>query len=139
MNSEEKIIKRLEQRKINPTAIRILVLGTMLKMHNAFSLADLEQELETVDKSTLFRTITLFHEHLLIHSIDDGSGSMKYSVCNEHCNCSIEDLHAHFFCTQCHTTTCLEDLSIPKVSLAKGFKIESVNFVLKGLCVECNH
>ena len=37
----------------------------------------------------------------LIHSFDDGSGSVKYAVCNTECNCSLDELHAHFYCNYC--------------------------------------
>lgn len=132
------IERRLEARGIKPTAIRNLIFGAMLNHPQAFNLADLEQKLDTVDKSTLFRTITLFHEKLLIHSIDDGSGSMKYSVCSTDCMCSLNDLHVHFYCNKCEHTYCLESISIPKVQLPQGFRLQSVNFVFKGLCDKCN-
>lgn len=137
MNNNE--IERLEEREIKPTAVRLLILRTMLRQEEAFSLLTLENALDTVDKSTLSRTISLFHEKRLIHSIDDGSGSMKYSVCRAGCNCSINDLHVHFSCTQCKRTFCLTSISIPKVKLPEGFLVESENFVLKGLCDRCSH
>lgn len=138
-NKEELSIyeERLLARGINPTAIRILVFKAMLEFAQAFSLSDLEMALDTVDKSTLFRTINLFHDKLLIHSINDGSGSMKYSVCSNHCMCELKDLHVHFYCNHCHKTYCLESISIPTVKLPEQFLLESVNFVMKGLCKEC--
>ena len=45
-------LKKLEQREIKPTAIRLLILKTMMQHKEAFSLLDLENELDTVDKST---------------------------------------------------------------------------------------
>ena len=66
----------LKQREIRPTAIRLLILKAMMRFERAFSLLDLENELDTVDKSTVSRTINLFLDHHLIHCIDDGSGSL---------------------------------------------------------------
>lgn len=136
--ANEDYVKRLEDRGIKPTAIRLLVFKVMLSHHTAFSLPCLEQELDTIDKSTLSRTISLFHDKRLIHSIDDGSGSMKYSVCSPDCSCSIKDLHVHFNCDICKQTFCLESISIPKVKLPQDFVLRNVNFVLKGLCSECS-
>lgn len=130
--------KRLEDRGIRVTAVRLLIFKAMLAHPQAFSLADMEEKLDTVDKSTLSRTIHLFHEKLLIHSIDDGSGSIKYSVCNSHCMCSLNDLHVHFFCNNCRKTYCLESIHIPSVKLPEGFLLDNVNFVLKGLCNHCS-
>lgn len=129
---------RLEDRGIKPTSVRLLILKEMLSVKQAFCLRSLEDALDTVDKSTLSRTIALFHERLLIHSIDDGSGTMKYSVCNSDCMCSLGDLHVHFTCRKCEKTFCLESISIPSVQLPKGFLLENVNFVLKGLCDSCS-
>ncbi len=130
--------ERLEARKIVPTAVRLLILREMLKFRRAFSLSDLENSLDTVDRSTLYRTLVIFHDKHLIHSIDDGTGSVKYSVCSEECKCAWNDLHVHFYCNACLKTYCLESIPIPSVSLPPGFTISSANFVLKGCCSRCN-
>ncbi|GHV25093.1 transcriptional regulator [Bacteroidia bacterium] len=129
--------KRLEERNIKPTAIRILILKAMLNYRQAFSMTDLETELDTVDKSTISRTIKLFHDNRLIHSIDDGSGSVKYSVCHSHCNCDIEDQHVHFTCVYCHKTFCLENTAIPTLEIPQSLIPTSVNMVVKGYCANC--
>ena len=104
----------------------------------AVSQLDLETLLDTVDKSTISRTITLFLSHHLIHSIDDGSGSWKYAVCDDSCNCVLKDLHSHFYCEKCHRTFCLEKIHIPVIDLPKGFTLHSVNYVVKGVCAGCS-
>ena len=134
----EKLERKLTNRDIKPTSVRLLIFSAMTGFKRAFSLTDLETELETVNKSTIFRTLTLFHENLLIHSIDDGSGSIKYSICSDSCMCTIGDLHAHFNCIRCHNTSCLESISIPAIQIPEKFLLESVNFVMKGLCDQCS-
>lgn len=136
---EDIYLKKLEEREIKPTAMRLLILKTMSGFQRAFSLLDLEMTLDTVDKSTLSRTINLFLKHHLVHCIDDGSGSVKYSVCSSECNCDIEDLHVHFYCTNCHKTYCLRNIHIPAVSLPQHFTLKSINYVMKGLCDHCSH
>ena len=140
MYGRKELEERLEERGIKATAIRILVLREMLSMdqHQAFTLLDLENRLDTVDKSTLFRTLTLFHDHLLIHSIDDGSGSVKYSLCRRGCDCRGKAFHVHFSCTKCNRTFCFEKIAIPEIELPTGFLYENVNFVFKGLCRDCS-
>ncbi|GAE86023.1 Fur family transcriptional regulator [Bacteroides reticulotermitis] len=138
MKEEDVYLHKLGEREIKPTAMRLLILRTMSRFERAFSLLDLEIALDTVDKSTLSRTITLFLKHHLIHCIDDGSGSLKYSVCSSECNCDINDLHVHFYCTNCHKTYCLRNIHIPPVSLPQYFTLESINYVLKGLCDHCS-
>ena len=131
--------QRLQEREINITAVRLLIFKAMVNYPQAFSLGDLEAVLDTVDKSTLFRTISLFHSKKLIHSIDDGSGSIKYSVCEPNCNCSVNELHTHFYCEECHKTYCFDNVPIPEVSIPKKFILNSINFVLKGICENCSN
>ena len=118
---EEKVyLDKLAKRDIKPTAIRLLILKSMMEAGRAVSQLDLETLLDTVDKSTISRTITLFLSHHLIHSIDDGSGSWKYAVCDDSCNCVLKDLHSHFYCEKCHRTFCLEKIHIPVIDLPKN-------------------
>ena len=112
MKDETKYIERLEAHDVKPTAMRILLLRTMMAHEDAFSLQSLEDELDTVDKSTIYRTITLFLTHHLIHAIDDGTGMFKYAVCSPDCHCgeddgTIDHMHAHFYCEKCGKTFCL--------------------------------
>lgn len=129
--------KKLEIRNIKPTAMRELVLKVLSEQKVAISLADLEQKFEKVDKVTLYRTLKTFEENKLIHSIDDGTGSVKYALCRETCQCHPEDLHVHFLCTKCKQTYCLNDIPVPSVSLPAHFTLENINMVVKGVCSNC--
>lgn len=137
MYNEEYYIHKLTYRGIKPTATRLLILKEMMRGCQAVSLPDLEHILPTVDKSTISRTLTLFLLHRLCHGIDDGSGALKYAVCSDDCDCTVKDEHTHFYCENCHRTFCLKHLSVPVVDTPDGFSLNSINYVLKGLCPEC--
>lgn len=133
----ENIEKIIQERDIKPTAMRILILKNILRFSRAFSLNDLETELETVDKSTVFRTLNLFMKNNLLHTIDDGSGSLKYALCDDNCECMPEQQHVHFYCTRCKKSTCLRNIPIPIVDLPKNISVESITYVVKGICNKC--
>jgi Fur family ferric uptake transcriptional regulator len=132
-----KINNQLKERNIKPTAMRELVLKVLTEQSVAITLADLEQQFDKADKTTLYRTLKTFEENKLIHSIDDGTGSVKYALCKETCQCHPEDLHVHFLCTKCQHTYCLNDIAIPTISLPVNFKLETINMVVKGICANC--
>ena len=134
---DKSLLDLLAHRDIRPTAIRLLVLGAMQKANRPLSLSDLETMLDTVDKSSIFRTLTQFLSHHLVHCVDDGTGSFKYAVCSPDCTCGVEDLHTHFHCEQCNRTFCIKNFPTPVVQLPEGFTLSSINHVLKGLCPEC--
>lgn len=134
MSGEEKIQKK----EIRMTAVRNLIWETMQNMQWAFSLSNLEDKLLSIDKSTIFRTITLFLEHDMLHEIDDGSGSKKYCICN--CSDSEHHVdHVHLTCSECHRTFCLKSLQVPSVHLPEGFRVQHIDYVIKGICAECSH
>ena len=136
---DKKIDKKLESRQIKPTAMRQLVLSLLTEQKAAISLPELEKKFEKADKTTLYRTLKTFEEKKLIHSIDDGSGSVKYALCMEECECQHDDLHVHFMCLSCKHTYCLNDMSVPSFDLPRGFQLNTVNLVVKGICPNCNY
>lgn len=123
---------------IKPTPNRELVFLAIAAAGRPVSLLDVETELETVDKSTIFRILGLFLKHHLLHAIEDGSGSVKYEPCGGRYVHTVSDMHPHFYCECCHKTFCLKSSEIPSVEIPQGYQVVSVNYVLKGVCGECS-
>ena len=131
-----------DEQALDNAGIRVTAVRLMIWRHirhsftDAFSLADLEEALPTVDRSTLFRTLTLLTEAHLLHDIDDGSGSQKYCVCHLDDTSRCEG-HVHLTCRICHRTYCLTNIRIPQVPLPSGFVAEETEYVVKGVCQNC--
>ena len=136
MDSQE-IIKKLESKGIKPTANRILVLRTLEKEGIPMSLSHLERRMVSMDKSSIFRTLTLFLEHDVVHAFEDGRGILNYELCEEDGKCDHHDGHIHFYCESCQRSFCMEDIHIPSFELPEGYFPHSVSFVIKGECPEC--
>jgi len=134
---KNKIDKKLENKKVKPTAMRELILDELSKKQVAISLKELEERFAQSDKSTLYRTLKTFEEKKIIHSVDDGTGSIKYAVCHDTCECNPSDLHVHFHCTECKQTYCLPEIPIPEIDLPAGYTLNKANFVVKGICENC--
>ncbi len=126
----------LQEHGVRPTAVRLLVYRAMEGFSDTFSMADLEDVLETVDRSTIFRTLTLFSGQHVVHEIEDGSGSTKYCLCRNG-ECGPDEMHCHFYCESCHKTFCLDHTHIPPVRYPKGFHLRQIDYLLKGLCPDC--
>lgn len=127
----------LEAHGIRPTAVRILICRAISAFHDTFSINDVEAALESVDRSTVFRTLTNFAEHHLVHEIEDGSGQKKYCFCHNDHKCTPEEMHCHFYCTSCHKTFCLDNTAIPVVEYPPGFRLDSVEYLMRGICAKC--
>ncbi len=127
----------LDRKNVKPTPNRLLVLDALLRAASPMSLADLETDIDTMDRSSIFRTLAVFVSHDIAHSIDDGSGSVKYEVCHGEDHCTVDDMHVHFYCESCHRTVCFEDIHIPAVPLPEDYTPRSVTYIVKGICPAC--
>ena len=136
MNSQD-MISRLESKGILPTANRILVMKTLMGEQNPQSLSNLERKMVSMDKSSIFRTLTLFLEHDVVHAFEDGRGVLCYELCEEKGACDHHDGHIHFYCESCQRSFCMEDIHIPSFELPEGFYPHSISFVIKGECPDC--
>lgn len=136
MNSQD-MISRLESKGIRPTANRILVMKTLMGEQNPQSLSNLERKMVSMDKSSIFRTLTLLLEHDVVHAFEDGRGVLCYELCEEKGACDHHDGHIHFYCESCQRSFCMEDIHIPSFELPEGFYPHSISFVIKGECPDC--
>ena len=136
MNSQD-MISRLASKGIRPTANRILVMKTLMGEQNPQSLSNLERKMVSMDKSSIFRTLTLFLEHDVVHAFEDGRGVLCYELCEEKGACDHHDGHIHFYCESCQRSFCMEDIHIPSFELPEGFYPHSISFVIKGECPDC--
>ena len=138
---EEELIARLTRAGIRVSPVRLLVLKTLMSSDRPLSSLDIETGLETVDRSSITRTLSVFTEAHIVHVISDGSGSMKYEVCADMGTGDGQfhsDGHAHFHCRSCGETVCLPSASVPEPELPEGFRAENATYVITGLCPSCN-
>ena len=126
----EKIVKKLESKGIRPTAMRLMTYTRLAQLNVAISLGELEKDFERSERSTLFRTMKG-----IVHQIEDGTGIVKYALCEDNCDCEVgNDLHLHFHCNSCGETVCLTEHKIPTINLPEGYVAEDINLVAKGVC-----
>lgn len=129
----------MEKAGVKPTSNRITILRALIAATSPLSLIELETHLKTIDRSSISRVLSILLEHDVIHSVEDGRGITKYELCHGDRHCSPDDMHVHFYCEKCNRVYCFEDITAPHVEIPDGFKIRSVNYMLKGICPDCNN
>ncbi len=129
----------LAEHGIRPTSNRITIVKTFVKMCRPLSLRELEEAIGTIDKSILSRTIGLFREKGMLHTIEGNQGVVLYELCHSRDgHLHDNDQHVHFFCTSCGKTVCLKDVPVPDVAVPKGYGKQTVSCLVKGLCPVCS-
>ena len=133
---KETPLSLMQEHGIKPTANRILILKALLQAGRPLAQTEIETALESVDKSIISRTLAMFREHHLLHTLS-GEDYVRYEVC--HCAEEGEDndRHVHFHCEVCGRTFCLEELPVPAVRLPDGFSVENVEYMAHGVCPAC--
>ena len=134
---ETKWEKMLGEHGVKPTANRIVVARALASSMQPQSLADLERRIGTIDKSNIFRALTLFKEHRLVHAIEGSGDGTKYELCHSHSHSHDDDQHPHFYCESCQQTYCLDYTEVPEIALPEGFEMASANLMIKGTCPKC--
>ncbi|MBD5356352.1 MAG: transcriptional repressor [Bacteroides sp.] len=129
----------IEQAGVKPTSNRILVMRELIKSPRPLSLGDLDACLETLEKSSILRALTIFLQHHLIHDIEDGRGVIKYEPCSRHEEGKDMDMHVHFYCEKCQQLTCFEDVGVPPISLPDEYLTHAINYMVKGICPQCRN
>ncbi len=127
----------LEEHGVKPTPNRILIARALATAGRPLSMTELEDELGTIDKSNVFRALTLFRESHLVHALEDSGEGIRYELCHSHDHERDDDLHVHFFCEKCHRTYCLEDIPVPTVAVPSSYEVHGSSFTLRGLCPDC--
>ena len=137
MNDDE-LIELMEHHGIKSTANRIIIARALVEGAHPMTMMELEDQIGSIDKSGIFRALSLFKERQLVHVLEDSEG-LRYEICHSHDHGTDNDTHVHFHCERCGETICLTDIPIPNIDLPEGYRTISANFMLKGFCPKCQN
>jgi Fur family ferric uptake transcriptional regulator len=135
----DRIAQTLSRHALRQTPVRRAVLQVMADSPFALSGSEIEQQLPPdTDRITLYRTLRSFEESGLIHRVIDATDIIRYAACSIECSAhSHFDNHVHFKCTTCQHIYCLNQVAIPVVALPDKFEAKTRDYLLAGVCREC--
>ncbi|MEJ2648882.1 MAG: transcriptional repressor [Sedimentisphaerales bacterium] len=88
------------------------------------------------DKVTIYRTLESLVKAGLVHKAFINKRAWHFELAQR---CTEKQCHAHFTCTNCGSTHCLMDISLPMATTRqKGFIINRQQVHLEGLCPACS-
>lgn len=130
----------LKDNNLRVTSCRRDVLATFMGKKVALSHADLEEALkENFDRVTIYRTLKTFLESDLIHKVLDDSGITKYALCEHDSTEHHHDHeHVHFKCELCGHTSCIQEITLPKILLPEGYIAKEKSLLVMGICKDCS-
>ena len=136
---EQKIIDLLKRSGLSITDGRKKILESFFQENSALAHADIELHVGAdFDRVTIYRTLQTFVDKGIIHTIPTPDNAVVYALCKDSCSAGHHhDNHVHFICDDCGTTYCIDEVSVPKVKLPKGFRAVQTDLVISGTCNKC--
>jgi Fur family ferric uptake transcriptional regulator len=130
----------LRRNSLSVTESRKKILNLFLNVQGALAHGDIERKAgEKFDRVTVYRTLQTFVEKGIIHTIPTTDNSVRYALCKDNCTEGHHhDDNVHFICLQCGATLCLEDVMVPEIKMRKGFSVNEIEVVVKGICLDCH-
>lgn len=125
----------LAEHGVKVTANRLLIARALEQAGRPLSMMELEERLESIDKSNVFRTLVAFKDAHLVHVLE--GDPVRYELCHSHHEGHDDDLHVHFYCVKCHKTYCLEEIPVPSVQVPEGYQVQEESYLLRGICPQC--
>jgi Fur family ferric uptake transcriptional regulator len=128
----------LRRNSLSVTESRKKILNLFLNVLGALAHGDIEKKAgEKFDRVTVYRTLQTFVEKGIIHTIPTTDNSVRYALCKDCTEGHHHDNHVHFICLKCGTTLCLEEVVVPEIKIRKGYSVNEIEVVVKGICMDC--
>ena len=127
----------LKAAELYRTKVRIAILKVLMKADEPLSQDQIARRLgkKHFDKVTIYRTLESLLKVGLVHKAFIEKRAWHFELAH---NCTESQCHPHFTCTNCGSTHCLTEMSLPMAgSPHKGFIIHRQQVRLEGLCPAC--
>ena len=133
-----KAIEILNNHKLKRTSCREGIIEVVMTAKQALSENEIREQLAgNYDRTTFYRSFKTLEEYKIIHKIVVDNQLVKYALDN---TVTHKNEHAHFYCSECNTVKCMENVPVQKYYLPDGYSDVETEVLIKGTCVNCkNH
>jgi Fur family ferric uptake transcriptional regulator len=127
----------LKQAQLYCTEARVAILKVLLEAVRPLRQDQIAERLpdKTRNKVTIYRTLESLAGAGLVHRAFMQERAWHFELAH---HCTDRQCHPHFTCSNCGTTHCLKEFSLPMAPRSyKGFIIQHQQVRLEGLCPAC--
>lgn len=123
------------------TQPRVAVLACLMSLDHAASHFDVAQSLashQPIDRVTVYRVLEWLVKAGIAHRIAGDDRVWRFVINDPTAAIAPHHQHAHFTCTTCLQTFCLDDVPNKlNFKLPPGFKPAEVDLKFRGRCIHC--
>jgi Fur family ferric uptake transcriptional regulator len=138
VSSEDQAAAFLGRNGIRETRQRVLVVEELARERNDVTAGELHDRLRRkgagIGLATVYRTLSLLHEHGAVDTFSHHAGELCYRLC-------ADVHHHHLVCTSCHRVVELADCDleqwVKRSAKRHGFTAVDHQLEIVGLCADC--
>jgi Fur family ferric uptake transcriptional regulator len=138
MASTDQAAAFLAKNRIRETPQRVFVVEELAREENDATAAQIYDRLRrrgtNIGLATVYRTLSLLHEHGAVDTLTHHAGELCYRLC-------AEVHHHHLVCTGCHRVVELRDCDldpwVKRSARRHGFTVTDHQVEIVGLCADC--
>ena len=132
-------IEILQNHQIKKTSPRVSIIQALQTSQNPLSEGEVKEKMGALyDRITFYRSVQTLMEAGIIHRIVADNITVKYALNSCDKGHKHQTDHIHFFCQDCNSLICLDEVKTQRYSLPKGFTAQECDVIIKGLCNKCN-
>ncbi|MBN2728718.1 MAG: transcriptional repressor [Bacteroidales bacterium] len=132
-----KAIEILNIHNLKRTSCREGIIEVVITAKQALSENEIRERLAgNYDRTTFYRSFKTLEEHKIIHKIVVDNQLVKYALDNA---VTHKNEHAHFYCNECNTVKCLENVPVQQYQLPDGYFDVETEVLIKGTCANCKN
>jgi Fur family peroxide stress response transcriptional regulator len=137
ISTREEIVDTIRKSGFRATPQRVAIYEALWKAGSHPSVAEIHEYAKRSDPSlslaTVYKTLQLFSDIGLVREMGFRDGSTRYDP--------DTDFHINLVCNKCGRIEDFDCISIeqiaPNLDRDAGFRVQSYNFEVRGLCSEC--
>lgn len=127
----------LNSHSLKRTSCREGIIEVVMTAKQALSENEIRERLAgNYDRTTFYRSFKRLEEHNIIHKIVVDNQLVKYAL---HNTVTHKDEHAHFYCNECNTVQCMDNIPVKRYQLPEGFLEGETEVLIKGVCANCKN
>lgn len=125
----------LNNHHLKRTSCREGIINIVMTANQALSENEIRERLVgNYDRTTFYRSFKTLEEKNILHKIVVDNQLVKYALDN---SVTHRKEHAHFYCNNCSTVKCLNNVPVQNYQLPDGFSDIETEVLIKGLCSAC--
>ena len=132
-----KAVDILNTHNLKRTSCREGIIEIVMTAKHALSENEIRERLAgNYDRTTFYRSFKTLEEHKIINKIVVDNQLVKYALDN---TVTHKAEHAHFYCNECNTVKCMENVPVQKYQLPDGYFDVETEVLIKGTCASCKN